>query len=100
MKKKKKDKRVDWATKTRFCCEVADGLHALHAVKIVHGDIKGDNILLFTDPYSENGLICKIADFGFSATEATIEHGGATGGTPAFMAPECTKSAACGDNAL
>ena len=30
---------------------------ALHAVKIVHGDLKADNILLFTDPDDENGLI-------------------------------------------
>src|SRR5947209_19613660 len=46
---KEEGKRLDWSTKSRFCCEIADGLRALHLVDVVHGDIKGDNVLLFAD---------------------------------------------------
>ncbi|RUS16802.1 LOW QUALITY PROTEIN: kinase-like domain-containing protein, partial [Endogone sp. FLAS-F59071] len=48
---------VDWVTKARFCCDVADGLVALHSVKAVHGDVKGDNILLFEN--DSVGLLAK-----------------------------------------
>ena len=75
------------------CYDIADGLQALHAAKIVHGDLKGDNILLFPDPGNKDGLDAKITDFGYSATTASIEFGGGTGGTLHFLAPECTSSA-------
>ena len=91
--KKEKKETVDWDTKARFCCEVADGLRALHSAMVVHGDLKGDNVLLFTDPENDGKLIAKITDFGYSATEASIERGKGTGGTPNFWAPECTPSA-------
>src|SRR3954452_21322109 len=88
---KKEGKRVDWLTKSRFCCEIADGLRALHLVDVVHGDIKGENILLFTDPDDENILIAKVAYFGYSRTRASIQAGRDTGFTPVFLAPECTE---------
>ena len=91
--KKEKNETVDWDTKARFCCEVADGLRALHISSVVHGDLKGDNILLFIDPENNGELIAKITDFGYSATEASIKRGGGTGGTRYFLAPECTFSA-------
>lgn len=84
---------VNWDTKARFCCEIADGLYALHRVGVVHGDIKGDNILLF--PYNDNNevLVAKISDFGYSATTFSVEGGRGPGGTPSFWAPECNWSA-------
>ena len=84
---------VDWKTKKRFCCEIADGLLAMHQVGIVHGDIKGNNILLFTDESEENTVVAKISDFGYSATKESIKNGGGTGGTRPFLAPECTLNA-------
>jgi len=83
---------VDWNTKARFCAEVADGLRALHAASIIHGDLKADNVLLFQDK-EEGELVAKISDFGYSATAASIKFGSGTGGTANFFAPECTPSA-------
>ena len=63
-------------------------------MKILHRDLKSDNVLLTTsDP--EN-IVCKIIDFGLSYTldneadrSKDIESGDAAGvGTPAYMAPE------------
>jgi serine/threonine protein kinase len=92
---KERGNRVDWHTKGRFCSEIADGLHALHLVKIVHGDIKGDNILLFTDPVSKTDktLIAKISDFGYSCTKSSISRGRGVGGTTIFEAPERSRFA-------
>ena len=91
--KKEENETVDWDTKARFCCEIADGLRALHISMVVHGDLKGDNVLLFIDPENDGKLIAKITDFGYSATDASIKRGRETGGTRHFWAPECTSSA-------
>ncbi|RLN92644.1 hypothetical protein BBJ28_00026323 [Nothophytophthora sp. Chile5] len=51
-----KDKSEIW----RLFYEVAQGLHYLHAKKVVHGDLKCNNLLVGSDG---RGKIC---DFGFS----------------------------------
>lgn len=58
---------------------------AVHYQRIIHGDIKPDNLLL-----GECGGV-KIADLGvcneFNGDDASMENG-STAGTPAFRAPE------------
>lgn len=72
-------------TKTRLLAEIASGLAALHALGVVHGDVKPDNILLFgTSPR----FTAKISDFGFClAGDEDLE--ATKGGTPYWNAPEC-----------
>lgn len=43
-------------------CDVAEGMAILNGFKVVHGDLKPQNILLFKAPLR---LIAKISDFGF-----------------------------------
>ena len=93
MERRTAGERVGWDTKARFCTEVPDGLRALHGSEIVHGNIKGENILLFADLENEGELTAKIAGFGFSSTAISIRLGGGTGGTPFFCAPECLSTA-------
>ncbi len=72
--------------------QCADGLGAAHAQRIVHGDIKPENIML--TPSQQ----VKILDFGVAkrftsvhpdeATESLASMTTALSGTPAYMAPE------------
>lgn len=76
-------------TKTRLLAEIASGLAALHALGVVHGDVKPDNILLFG---SSSRFIAKISDFGFClAGDEDLE--ATKGGTPYWNAPECLQEA-------
>lgn len=62
-----------------------DIFQTVHYQRIIHGDIKPDNLLL-----GECGSV-KIADLGvcneFLGEDASM-HNGSTAGTPAFRAPE------------
>ncbi|KAF8624171.1 hypothetical protein AX14_011819 [Amanita brunnescens Koide BX004] len=60
--------------------EVAEGVQYLHSEGIVHGDIKGDNILL------DSNFRCKIADFGFTRRSDAIATA-TQGCTPHYAAP-------------
>jgi eukaryotic-like serine/threonine-protein kinase len=72
--------------------QAAAGLHAAHAVGLVHRDIKPGNLLVGTD-----GTV-KITDFGiaYAAGSAPLTRTGALIGTPAYLAPERVTGASAG----
>eukprot|EP01060_Flectonema_neradi_P038904 TRINITY_DN8321_c0_g1_i1.p1 TRINITY_DN8321_c0_g1~~TRINITY_DN8321_c0_g1_i1.p1 ORF type:complete len:374 (+),score=57.43 TRINITY_DN8321_c0_g1_i1:65-1186(+) len=70
---------------------ILSGVHFLHSKKVVHRDIKGDNILLMSDGSA------KLSDFG-ACKEVEIEktmQAGTLIGTPLWMAPEAMTGEAC-----
>ncbi|KAL8710938.1 MAG: hypothetical protein Q9220_004537 [cf. Caloplaca sp. 1 TL-2023] len=55
--------------KYEFVVDVALGLKAIHESKIVHGDIKPRNVLVFESAVQQRLQVAKIADFGSSIFE-------------------------------
>ncbi len=57
-------------TKAKLCLDVVRGLGVLHDCGMIHGDLKMDNILVFSNPVAEcataNQFIAKLGDFGAS----------------------------------
>ncbi|XP_052301151.1 probable LRR receptor-like serine/threonine-protein kinase At1g29720 isoform X4 [Populus trichocarpa] len=78
---------LDWPTRNKICVGIARGLAFLHegsAIRIVHRDIKGTNVLLDKD------LNAKISDFGLAKLneEENTHISTRVAGTIGYMAPE------------
>lgn len=69
-----------------LCLDVALGLDVLHRCGIVHGDVKSENVLIFSHP--ERQYIAKVADFGFSVVAEAADLMINIGGTRPWRAPE------------
>ncbi|KAF7509927.1 hypothetical protein GJ744_007241 [Endocarpon pusillum] len=77
--------RLSGEEKARLLYQVASGLCALHALGVVHGDMKPSNVLLFQ---AQDGLSAKISDFGFCiVSDNRVE--ALRGGTAFWSPPEC-----------
>ncbi|RWR82050.1 LEAF RUST 10 DISEASE-RESISTANCE LOCUS RECEPTOR-LIKE PROTEIN KINASE-like protein 1.2 isoform X2 [Cinnamomum micranthum f. kanehirae] len=73
-----------WPTRMGIAIETADVLKYLHAVDIIHRDVKTNNILL------DNNFHVKVADFGLSRLFPTdVTHvSTAPQGTPGYVDPD------------
>jgi serine/threonine protein kinase len=82
-----KDKgEISWATRAKMAYEVATGISFFHSKKMIHRDIKSDNLLI-----SDNWNV-KLCDFGLSrsVSEPKKKQRMTLCGTDDFMAPEVT----------
>ena len=71
----------------KFLCKIAlgclDALSYLHKKKIIHRDIKSENILL------DANFVPKLSDFGMArAVRDKVAHAMTICGTDAYMSPE------------
>ncbi|XP_031120627.1 probable leucine-rich repeat receptor-like serine/threonine-protein kinase At3g14840 isoform X2 [Ipomoea triloba] len=78
--------KTDWSIRYRICVGIAKGLAFLHEeseIKIIHRDIKANNVLLDKD------LNPKISDFGLAKPDDENTHiTTRVAGTVGYMAPE------------
>jgi len=77
---------ITWSARAKMAYDVAHALSHLHSKKMIHRDIKSDNLLI-----SENWNV-KLCDFGLSrtVTEPKKKQRMTLCGTDDFMAPEVT----------
>ncbi|KAG8942029.1 hypothetical protein FRC03_003703 [Tulasnella sp. 419] len=77
------------ANRLHILCDLSDGLAYLHSMKIVHGDIKPDNVLVDSDGRVYWGDF-GIAHFVEGAAESTGQTSASTFacGTPRYYSPE------------
>jgi serine/threonine protein kinase len=69
----------------RLAYDLLEALGAVHAQRMLHGDIKPENILVQRD---EKGLRFLLSDFGSSAYLREVERNKWRSATPAYEAPE------------
>jgi eukaryotic-like serine/threonine-protein kinase len=76
--------RLPFAQAWHYLAQLLGALESLHALGIVHRDVKSANVLIRTDD------IAKLTDFGIARLPAELaeQTGGLAPGTGAYMAPE------------
>ncbi|RUS12730.1 kinase-like domain-containing protein, partial [Endogone sp. FLAS-F59071] len=72
----------DWLTKAKICINIAKALESLHKERVVHLDVKPENILL------DSSLTPKLSDFDISKTFTSIANGSSWGHTLSYVSPE------------
>jgi serine/threonine protein kinase len=88
--KLEREGKLPEADAKRLIIQVAQGLHKAHKQKLVHRDVKPDNILITADGQA------KLADLGLVKeveTDLNLTRTGRGLGTPNFMAPEQFRNA-------
>jgi serine/threonine protein kinase len=79
--------RMTFQSNIELCLDIAQGLAALHACRIVHGDVKPENILVFPRIGHQDSFMAKLTDFGHS-TSAHEKRTTLPAFTPQWCAPE------------
>jgi serine/threonine protein kinase len=81
-----------------LCFGIGDALSFLHENGVIHGDIKPENILMFSGT-SPGALIPKLSDFGFSVLDQ-YNTPRLPAGTPDWEAPEVLEKQASGKDLM
>jgi serine/threonine-protein kinase len=88
---------LSWQETLHICSQVASALAAAHQHRILHRDLKPDNIYLVKK--NDDPLFVKVLDFGLAKLNDAMEQGvktksGMVMGTPYYMSPEQAEGAA------
>lgn len=82
----RKDSHLSEINILKLALDIVNGLECLHRYKIIHCDLKCDNILLDKDEHA------KLTDFGYAMLKQDVENHDSLQGTPQYVAPELYSS--------
>ena len=86
---------VQYNTKVKMLDDMAVAISYLHLNKILHRDIKGENLLVYS-LNAQSPVCAKLTDFGtcrnISERALSVKELTAGIGTPAYMSPECLQN--------
>lgn len=84
-----RSKRLNIKQACDIMLQVAEALHYIHTHRIVHCDIKAENIMLCEVPGTKRRKQeVKLLDFGLARNTAAARQTGSLSGTPHYVAPE------------
>jgi len=84
-----REKQIGLRQACDIVLQIAEALHYIHGHRIVHCDIKAENILLCEVPGSKRTKkVVKLLDFGLARSTQASRHTGSLSGTPHYVAPE------------
>jgi len=72
--------------------QIASAVACAHRAKVLHRDLKPDNLFLVEDPAVPTGERIKVLDFGLAKIDSGLTQGKIVFGTPHYMSPEQCKS--------
>lgn len=85
----RREKRISARVACDLMLQVAEALHYIHENKIVHCDIKTENILICELPGTKRrAKQVKLLDFGLARRTTATRNTGSLSGTPHYVAPE------------
>lgn len=87
---KKNLTRMPFKNKCSLVLDIANGLSALHACGVVHGDVKPENVLIFPRAGFDDEFTAKLTDFGHSVFKFEGRDD-LPAFTLAYSAPEATR---------
>ncbi len=79
-------------TRVQLALDVSEGMEFLHSRKIIHRDLKSDNVLIQED--EDGALVAKVADLGLSRIVRSTDSGRGASAEPAPMGGADSKQAA------
>ncbi|KAL6722381.1 hypothetical protein ACLMJK_001488 [Lecanora helva] len=80
--------RASLEERCELALDIASGLQAPHQSKIIHGDMKPSNIIIFDTVDVSRPQMARLADFGGSIFEMDEDQDRIYGGTALYNAPE------------
>lgn len=82
-----REPKTSWSTRKMLCQDIANGLQALHHCGVFHGDLKLENVLVFSASEEARPARAKLSDFGGALLDSdTLDS--VSMATPPWNAPE------------